>query len=129
MKKGEKLSEELKKKLLLSHLGKHLSDEHKKNMSIALKGHRGYMKGKHQSEEAKKKISDWQKGRKKTKEHNRKNSEAQMGEKNHMFGKKLSEEHKKKFSFSGHNHSEESKKEKVIKILCSAKFWTKIQLG
>jgi hypothetical protein len=103
MRKGEKCSEEMKKKVSRSgkehwNFGKHHSEETRKKMSLS-------QKGKPKSEETKKKISDtWDDIRK------RKFSESQIGEKNLMFGKPKSEEWKRKQSefmkgrFSGENH-------------------------
>ena len=71
----------------LHNLGKHLSEEHKRKLSEALKGEKCYIFGKHHSAETRKKMS-----------------EAKNGENNPMFGKhhsaethqKMSEAHKGK---------------------------------
>ena len=71
--------------------GKHLSEEHKKQISSANKGNT-YAKGK----------PAWNKGKKMPEEFCRKNSEShkgkQAGEKHPMYGKKHSDEAKKKMS-------------------------------
>jgi hypothetical protein len=45
-----------------THKGKHLSEEHKRKMSIATKGEKNHNYGKHRSEETKRKISEAKKG-------------------------------------------------------------------
>ena len=132
-KKGEKLSEETRRKmsearkgLIPWNKGKKLSDEHKKNVSRglknqsketrlkmllgrseSLKGNKNSLGYKHTTE-TKQKMSESRKGKKLPKfseEHRRKISEAQKG-------KKLSDEHKKKISESekGKKLSDEHKK-------------------
>ena len=78
-----KHSEESKRKMSESHIGKHHSEESKKKISEALSGEKAYWYGKHLLEEHKNKIS-----------------EALSGEKNPNFGKHHSEESKKKISES-----------------------------
>ena len=132
-KKGEKLSEETRRKMSESrkgripwNKGKKLSEEHKKNVSKGLKnqsketrlkmllGRSESLKGNKnslgykQTTETKQKMSESRKGKKLPKfseEHRRKISEAQKG-------KKLSDEHKKKISESekGKKLSDEHKK-------------------
>ena len=71
MKKGEKMSVELKLKLSLAKKGKVFTDEHKANLSKAHKGKipsnlemlRTYRKGRPLTEEHKKRIGDGQKGK------------------------------------------------------------------
>ena len=50
-------TEEHKRKMSESHIGKHFSEEHKRKMSEALSGEKAYWYGKHLSEEIKKKMS------------------------------------------------------------------------
>jgi len=68
MKKGEKMSKELKKKISKAHMGKILSDEHREKISISKKGRVSWMKGKKgyfkHSEETKKRFSENWKGNK-----------------------------------------------------------------
>ena len=90
--KGQKLSEETKKKMSEAHKGKKFSEEHKKKLSEAKKDNQAF-KGKHHSEEARKKISKGHKGIKLCEEHKKKISESKKG-------KELSEEHKKNISKS-----------------------------
>ena len=78
-----KRTDETKKKLSESHIGKHHSEESKKKISEALSGEKNPNFGKHLLEEHKNKIS-----------------EAMSGEKNPNFGKHHSEESKKKISES-----------------------------
>ena len=61
----------------ISHLGKKLSEEHKRKISESGKGRVSPRKGKHLSEETKRKIAESNKGRVYTEEHKRK-----IGEKN-----------------------------------------------
>lgn len=64
-KKGEKMSEEHKKKIGLAHTGKRgrkLSDEHKKKIAEKMKGNQ-HTKGKKLSEETRRKISESLKGK------------------------------------------------------------------
>ena len=56
-------TEEQKRKMSESHIGKHLSEENKKKISEALSGEKAYWYGKHHSEEAKRKISEANKGK------------------------------------------------------------------
>lgn len=51
-------TDEHKKKMSESHIGKHFSEENKKKISEALSGEKAYWYGKHHSEESKKKISE-----------------------------------------------------------------------
>ena len=51
-------TEEQKRKMSESHIGKHFSEEHKKKISEAQSGEKAYWYGKHFSEEHKKKISE-----------------------------------------------------------------------
>lgn len=63
--KGKKIgprSEEIKKKISKSNMGKHLSEETKLKISEACKGKSSFQ-GKHHSEETKKKISELLKGK------------------------------------------------------------------
>ena len=116
--------------------GKHLSEEHRKNISEGNKGKklsefqiqrlREANTGRKMSKESRKKISDSMKGENHpnwgkhlSEETRKKIGDAHRGEKSHMYGKHLSEETKRKLSvaLSGENnplygkqHSEESKK-------------------
>lgn len=63
--------------------GRHLSDEHKRKISEAQSGEKGYFWGKHHTIDTKKKISA-----------------AQIGEKHHNFGKITPQEIKNKISLS-----------------------------
>lgn len=87
--KSEEEKTEIAKKIGNSHLGKPLSEEHKKKLSRAFSGtsHPFYGKtginssfyGKQHSEETKKKISQSHIGKKHSEEHIRKNSESHTG--------------------------------------------------
>ena len=99
--KGQKRSEETKKRMSESNKGKKLSEETKKRISESLKGNTlseetkrkisKYHKGKKLSEETKKRISESHKGKNMSEEAKKKISEAQKG-------KKVSEETRKKIS-------------------------------
>ena len=75
-------TEEHKKKISESHIGKHHSEESKKKISEALSGEKAYWYGKHHSEEHKKKISEALSGKHLSEEHKNKISEAQTGNHN-----------------------------------------------
>ncbi|MCK9370308.1 NUMOD3 domain-containing DNA-binding protein [Candidatus Dojkabacteria bacterium] len=75
--KGKKWSEEIKKKMSLSHKGKKLSEENKRNIGKALKGHKGIVF----TDEVKAKISKTQKGRIRTLESRIKQGNSIRGEK------------------------------------------------
>jgi len=62
-KKGKQLPFNTREKARLSRLGKPLTEEHRKNISIASIGKKGTNTGKHFSEEHKRKISESQKGK------------------------------------------------------------------
>lgn len=81
--RGAKRSKETREKIRQVNLGKTLTEEHKRKISIGTKGHKGANKGGHVSPETLKKMSDAQKG------------------------KKLSDEAKKKISDSKKNMSPE----------------------
>lgn len=85
--------------------GSHHSEESKKEMS---KTHIG----KHLLEETKRKIGEARKGRKHSKEAKRKISERRLTQQPPMLGKTHSEETKRKMSkvHKGHKHSEETKR-------------------
>ncbi|MCX6750995.1 MAG: NUMOD3 domain-containing DNA-binding protein, partial [Candidatus Pacearchaeota archaeon] len=107
MKKGEKMSEEQKRKISLSEKGKRLSEEHKEKL---IKSHLG----KHLSKEAKEKVSKFQLGRPKSKETREKISKGLKGRIPWSKGKKLphSEEtilriKKSVEKYKGISHSEE----------------------
>ena len=81
------------------------SEEHKRSLSMALKGKPSNFKGKHHSEEAKRKIKIARKGKKQTEETIKKRVLM-------LRGKKRSEEQKRNISESkkGKKRSEETKK-------------------
>ena len=106
VKKNYIISEVTRKKMSDAKIGKHLSEEHKKNISNSLKGERSPWFGKHLLEETRKKLSESNKGKHSGKEHP-------------FFGKHLTEETRKKISntlkgnvpwIKGKHHSEESRK-------------------
>lgn len=133
-KRRENLSEETRKKNSESkkgnknRLGKHLSEESKKKMHDShvgrFKGADSPMFGRHHTEEAKKKMSIKKKelyknkqnhpqfGREKSSEHRKKISDSLKGNIPWNTGKKMSDEHKQKLSeaHKGKKHSEESRK-------------------
>ena len=82
----------------LANLGKTLSEETKKNISLAMKGNTHCL-GKKLSEEHKKKIGLAQKGKTYSEEHKKKISLAVKGNTN-WLGKKHSEETKRKMSLA-----------------------------
>ena len=84
---------------------KNMSDETRRKISEANKGHT-------QSEETKRKMSEAKKGKKFSEEHRRKISEANKGENNPNFGKHHSEETKRKMSEAkkGKKFSEEHRR-------------------
>jgi len=99
--KHKSLSEEHKRKLKESHIGKsshmkgkHHTEETKKKLSKAHMGHEGYWNGKHRSKETRIKIS-----------------EALKGKPSARKGKHLSEETKRRLSEinKGNRHSKETK--------------------
>ena len=96
--KGKCHTEESKQKIRESHLGKSLSDEHKKKISEALKGDKNGRYGKHHSEEAKNKLRIINTGKHHSEETKQKMSLSRTGEKNGFYGKKHSEESKQKMS-------------------------------
>lgn len=61
---GRKISEETKKKMSEVAKGRTLSEEHKRKIGAANKGHMGHMLGKHHSEETKRRLSELNKGNK-----------------------------------------------------------------
>ncbi len=92
-KKGYRHSEEAKKKMSLSRIGKHHTVETKEKMSLA-------HKGKHHSEEAKRKIGEFNKGKVISEEHKRKMSLANKGHKAWNKGIPHSEEARRKMSLA-----------------------------
>lgn len=103
-----KHSEESNEKNRQAHLGKKrvFSEEHKRNLSKALKGN-------HPSEESKEKNRQAHLGRKlppRSEEYKRRMSELRKGSKNPMYGKHLSEETKRKIIESKQNITEETKR-------------------
>lgn len=96
--KGKQHTEESKQKNRESHLGKSLSDGHKKKISEALKGEKNGRYGKHHSEEAKNKLRIINTGKHHSEESKQKMSLAQSGEKNGFYGKKHTEESRQKMS-------------------------------
>ena len=89
--KGKTLSEEHKRKISEAHKGKTFSEEHKRKISEAQKGEKHYFYGKTHTEEHKRKISEAHKGKTLSEESKRKISEAHKG-------RPKSEEHKRKMS-------------------------------
>lgn len=84
--------------------GKHLTEEHKKKLSEALKGRPSPNKGKHISDKTKKKISDYNKGKTLSEEHKMKIAET-------LKGHNVSEETREKLSaHKGWHHTEATKK-------------------
>ena len=98
--KGIRLSEEHIQNLRDSHKGNKLSEETKKKISILLKGENHPLFGKNHSDESKQKMSETHKGKTISEETKKKISEALKGEKNPFFGRKHSEETKKRISES-----------------------------
>ena len=83
--KGKKMSLEIRKNMGLSHLGKSLSKEHKKNISDANKGQVPWIKGKHHSEDTKLRISLKHKGKIFSKITRKKLSKSKIGSKNILW--------------------------------------------
>lgn len=91
--------------------GMHLTDEHKKKVSLALKGRKQSqehikhvveaLKGKKKSEETKEKIRQTLLGRKLSEEHKKHISEGEKGKIGYWTGKTFSKEHKLKISKGG----------------------------
>jgi len=81
MKKGDKHTEETRRKISEAKKGKTFSDEHKRKISEAHKGRISCMEGKHHTEETRRKISEANEGRRYilSKETRRKMSEAKKG--------------------------------------------------
>lgn len=92
-------SEETKSKISNAKTGIKLSEEHKKKIG---KSNIGKNIGRKISEETRNKISLACRGQKLSKETKNKMSESRMGKKNHFYGKKHSEDFKRKVS--GENH-------------------------
>ena len=88
-------SKETRKRLSLIHKGKKLSEEHRRKLSLALKGNRNSL-GRKPSEETRKKLSISASFRRHTSETKKKISLSRIGEKNPFYGKKMSKESKKK---------------------------------
>lgn len=98
MQKGiYKHSEETRKKISKSLRGKIVSDEHKKHLSLALKGNKNCLGRKH-SEETKKKIRQSNLGHKISEETRKKMGEAKKGKRGNNTGNRHSEETKKRIS-------------------------------
>ena len=105
-KKGEKLSEETKRKIALANTGRKDSPERRKKISDALTGRKlseehirniGLAStGRKHSPAALKKLSQWQLGKKLSEEHKSKLSEAHMGKPGYWTGKKRPEEFRQK---------------------------------
>lgn len=79
--KGRIPNEEARNKMSLARKGIQFTEEHRRKISIALKGKN---RGKHPNEETRAKLSAVHKGKPKSEEMKRKNSLAQMEDKNHM---------------------------------------------
>ncbi len=85
---GKCHSEETKKKIGLRGMGRYVSLETRKKMSISQKGKHFYWSGKHLSEETKRKMSESRKGRKLSEKHKINISKAKKGKANvHCKGK------------------------------------------
>ena len=103
---GGNLGEEVNKKI--SEASLNMTEEHKRKISEAKKGHKV-------SEETRKKISESKKGNKLSEEHKRKISEENRGKHFKSFSeewkKKLSDSHKGQVSWNkGKHHTEASRK-------------------
>ncbi len=83
--KGHPVSEETREKLRRAHLGKTLTEEHRKKISLSLIGRESPTKGRKTSEETKQKQRESMLGK-------------NAGEKNGMYGKHHTEEARKKMS-------------------------------
>lgn len=92
-------SKETRKRLSLIHKGKKLSEEHRRKLSLALKGNQNSL-GHKPSEETRKKLSISSSFRRHTSETKKKISLSRIGEKNPFYGKKMSEESKRKMLLS-----------------------------
>lgn len=104
---GRKHTEESRRKMSASRIGKVLSSETKNKLSLASKGRR-------HTEETRKRMSEIQKGIYSNSEKRAAISARQMGDKNHRFGKKVgspSEETRLKLSLalSGQRRTDEQK--------------------
>lgn len=119
---GRHHTEEVKNKNSEAHLGKKLTEEHKKKISESLKDEKNPWFGRHHTEETKKKISEnngrWNIGKHRSEEVKGKISKAQRGEKSvHWEGGKSFEPYCPKFN----KNFKESIREKFNRIcfLCS----------
>lgn len=124
---GKHLSDEHKQKLSKALTGKKRSEESRKHISEAKKGHIPWNKGKHMSEETKEKLRQANLGNRLSEETKRKISESNKGKRS---GIKLSEDTRNKISASnkgkhaynkGKAMSEETKKKLSISIRKSLK--------
>lgn len=88
-------SEETRQKISKLHKGKKLSEEHRKKLSIALRGNKNSL-GVHPSEETRRKLSKASSMRKHSEETKRKISLSRIGEKNPFYGKQMTDEAKRK---------------------------------
>lgn len=79
-------------------LGRHLSNEHRAKIAVAMKGKPSSRKGKHLSDETKQKLSKARAGKKLSAEHRAKISLAKKGKNHPNFGKQFSSETKAKIS-------------------------------
>jgi hypothetical protein len=114
---GKNHSDETKRKMSEASKGKKLSEEHKRKLSESKTGEKHPMFGKKLSDETKRKMTESKLNM--SDETKRKISESKTGEKNPMFGKKLSDETKRKIGESqtgekhhmfGKTHSDETKR-------------------
>lgn len=87
-------SEETRRKIRESKIGKPRSEETRRKMSDAVRGEKSVWFGRHHSDEARLKISNGKKGKPKSEEHRRKLSKANTG-------KVLSDETRRKISEKG----------------------------
>lgn len=89
---GKKHTPEAKKKMSLSRIGKHPSEETRLRNSLSNKGRASWNKGKSLSEEHKHKVGEASKRSWESKERRERGSEVVRGENNPFYGKKHSEE-------------------------------------
>ena len=92
---GAERSEETKQKISRLHKGKKLSEEHRRKLSISLRGNKNSL-GNVPSLETRNKLREIGLHRKHSEETKRKIRFAQLGEKGNRFGKKMSSESKRK---------------------------------
>lgn len=106
-----KHSDKTKAKMSESQRGRIFTDEHRKKLSLSHIGKPNKRKGIPLSDEAKRKLSDAHKGKKLSEEHKRKISLSLKATLSKNPRQPISEEHRKKLSeaHKGHRHSDETK--------------------